>query len=369
MKVPSLVTTRPGQSTLGFDVWSDTAAKQGTTTIEARYGVNVVEQSLEVSSDAAPIMVAPKRQLAKFGDAVRFAVTARDSNGPVPVAVSDLPPGASWDAFTGEFLWTVDKSQTGTHAFVFTATNSSGGSAKQRVHVEVGSGEPVVNAMVNAATGSTDGACSPGSVASLQGKWLFNGTQAADPSGNSVDLAATRVEVNGVRAPVLFAEPTRVDFLCPQGAAGTALEAILETAAGRSGVVRTVMQDMVPGIFSLGGSGQGLVSLQGKSGVATVRDFRSAGQPAQPGDYVFIRATGLGSANELSAKPLVKVGGLPVQADSVDSVPGFAGVFDIKVKLPAGVRTGNDVPLGLEIPGRDSGVSNTVTIAIEPVRP
>ena len=67
-------------------------------------------------------------------------------------------------------------------------------------------------------------------------------------------------------------------------------------------------------------------------------------------------------------KPLVTVGGMTLQADGVDTVAGFAGVFDIRVKLPAGVPTGSDVPVTLELPGRDGAASNTVSIAIETIR-
>jgi uncharacterized protein (TIGR03437 family) len=242
----------------------------------------------------------------------------------------------------------------------------------ERLRIVVGTGEPVVNSWVNAATGARDAACSPGSVASLRGDWLFSGRQAADPSGNSTELAGTRVKVNGAVAPLLYADSTRVDFLCPQFPAGTPLEAVVETDAGISGAVTSVMQQVSPGIFSLDGSGvgQGFVWLHGAPALAVVRDFRNAGQPAQPGDYVSIRATGLGSADELSGgKPLVNIGGVPVQADTVDRSAGFAGVFDVRVKLPAGAPTGSEIPLTLELPGRDGGLSNTVSIAIEPARP
>jgi uncharacterized protein (TIGR03437 family) len=388
LKLPASVTTRAGQSALSFEVLADPAGKQEAARIQARFGATVVEQNLELSSSPGPALRAPAKLLVKSGDAVRFTVTATDSSGPVSLAASDLPAGASWDSSAGEFVWTPDKAQTGKHQVTFTATNSANVSTVEKVRIEAGTGEPVVNSWVNAATGSRDAACSPGSVASLRGEWLFSGTRAADPSGNTVGLSdgtraadpsgntvglsGTSVRVNGVVARVLYADSTRVDFLCPQFPAGTPLEAVIETDAGTSGAVKTVMQQVTPGIFSLDGSGagQGLVFLHGTPAKAIVRDFRNAGQPAQPGDYVVIRATGLGSPDELSGgKPLVNIGGMPVQADAVDASAGFAGVFDIKVKLPAGVPTGSEIPLTLELPGRDGGLSNMVSIAIEPAHP
>jgi uncharacterized protein (TIGR03437 family) len=370
LKLPATVTTRPGQSSLSFEILADPAAKQQTAGIQATYGTHTVEENVEFSPAAAPVLRAPHRLIAKFGDVVRFAVTASDAGGSVSLLASGLPAGATWDAATGEFLWTPDQAQAGKHVAVFTATNAAGVSTTGRIRIEVGSGKPVVNALVNAATGSQDAACSPGSVASLHGSWLFMGQQAADPSGSSIDLTGTRVRVNGTVAPVLYANPARVDFLCPQSAAGTLLEVSLETETGMSDAVKTVMQAASPGIFSLDGSGlgQGLVSFGGTAAMAAVRDFRNAGQPAQPGDVLSIRATGLGSMESLSTiKPIVKIGGMPVQADDVDTT-GFAGVLEIRVKLPAGVPTGRDIPLSLELPGREGAASNTVSIAIEAAR-
>jgi uncharacterized protein (TIGR03437 family) len=372
LKLPAAVATRPGQSSLDFEVVADPASKHQAARISAKYGTNIVEQDLELSAQTAPVLTAPKRQLAKFSEVVRFTVTASDSSGPVSLTASGLPAGASWDVSTGEFVWTPNESQAGQHKVTFTAINSADISTTERVRIDVGSGKPVVSTVVNAATNSPDAACSPGSVASLLGNWLSGGARAADPSGSSLELVGTYVYVNGTPAPVLYADSTRVNFLCPQIGAGTVLEAVVETEAGKSEAVKTVMQQLSPGIFSLDGSGlgQGLVSLHGTPDVATVRDFRNAGQPSQPGDYLSIRATGLAALDDLFAgKLMVKIGGIPVQADTVDKLAGFAGVFNIKVKLPEGVPTGSDVPLTLEFPGRDGGVSNTASIAIEPVRP
>jgi uncharacterized protein (TIGR03437 family) len=371
LKLPAAVATRPGQSSLDFEVVADPASKHQAARINARYGASIVEQDLELSAQTAPVLTAPKRQLAKFGEVVRFTITASDSSGPVSLTASGLPAGASWDVSTGEFVWTPNESQAGQHKVTFTAINSDDISTTERVRIDVGSGKPVIRAVVNAATNSPDAACSPGSVARLLGKWLLSDTRVADPSGHSVKLAGTHVNVNGTPAPVLYADSTRVDFLCPQIRTGTVLEAVVETEAGRSEVVKTVMQQLSPGIFSLDGSGhgQGLVSLRGAPELAAVRDFTNAGQPAQPGDYLSIRATGLRLDEPSAGMPLVKIGGIPVQVNAVDKVVGFAGVFDIRVQLPEGAPTGPDVPLTLEFPGQDNGVSNTVSIAIEPVRP
>ena len=226
---------------------------------------------------------------------MRFGVTASDPGGPVSVTASNIPDGASWDASSGDFIWKPVESQAGRHEVKFTATNSAGLSVTERIHIEVGPGLPIISAVVNAATGSRDAACSPGSIASLRGNWLSSGPPVADVSGKSINLAGTRVNVNGNPAPVLYADLTRVDFLCPQGAVGTPASIVVETAIGSSDVGDNHYERLPPGIFSLDGSGlgQGLVSFPGTPALAAARDFTDAGQPAQPGDYLSIRATGL----------------------------------------------------------------------------
>jgi hypothetical protein len=174
LKLPAAVATRPGQSSLDFVVVADPATKHQTARISARYGANIVEQEqdLKLAAQTAPVLTAPKRQLAKFGEVVRFTVTASDSSGPVSLTASDLPAGASWDGSTGEFVWTPNESQAGQHKVMFTAINSADISTTERVRIDVGSGKPVVSSVLNAATNSPDAACSSGSIASLLGKWM-----------------------------------------------------------------------------------------------------------------------------------------------------------------------------------------------------
>jgi len=370
LKVPLSVTTRPGQSSLSFEIVADQAAKHQTANITASFGTGTAREEVVLLPLSAPVLKVPTKQLAKFGEMIRFTVAVSDANSPVLLIASDLPPGASWDNSTGEFVWTPDHSQAGRHEVVFTATNAANISSTGRVSIEVGAGGPVISALVNAATGSQAAACSPGSVARLLGNWLSGAGAAADPSGNSVSLAGASVRVNGVIVPLLYADPMRVDFLCPRLDGGTPLEAVIETETG-SDTTRAVMQTVSPGIFSLDGSGkgQGLVAFRGTTAIAAVRDFRNAGQPAQPGDRLVIHATGLKSSKDMTgSKPLVSLGGMILEAEGVEAIAGSAGMFEIRVQVPPGIPTGSDVPVAIQLPDREGAISNTVSIAVEPVR-
>ena len=96
---------------------------------------------------------------------------------------------------------------------------------------------------------------------------------------------------------------------------------------------------------------------------------------AQRGELVILYATGLGQV-----APAVPTGALPTGASStvapmtltiggVDVAPDFAGLAgccvglnQINVRLPAGVGSGNAVPVVLTIGGKSS---NTATIAVQ----
>jgi uncharacterized protein (TIGR03437 family) len=210
--------------------------------------------------------------------------------------------------------------------------------------------------------------CSPGSLASLLGRWLAAGAQPTrNPTGNSTELAGAEVIVNGNRAPVAYASATRVDFLCPEALSGGELEISAQIGGTVTNVVHANQQATL-GLFSADGSGQGqaMVTLSGTSLLATPRSYLNNGQPAEPGDTISILATGAG----LDAGPAlveVSIGGVSTTADRVQPMTGMAGVYRVDVTVPASVAPGDAVPIVIEVADSSGNAisSNTVTIAVE----
>jgi uncharacterized protein (TIGR03437 family) len=237
--------------------------------------------------------------------------------------------------------------------------------------VEVDAGKPAALALMNAASRANDLACSPGSLAVITGKWLTESAPASDSSGSEHELAGSRVKINGHYARLVSVSPTEVQFVCPSLLAETPVEILVETRSGATEPLRSVMRAATPGIFSVDGSGRGpaAATIDATPAFAAVRSARSNGQPAQPGDRLLIRATGLGSERAPSY-PLVQLGDLYVEVESIAPYPGHAGVIAIQVRVPAGTTVGNDTPVRLHLPqpGRSPIESNTVTVAIEAVR-
>ena len=140
-----------------------------------------------------------------------------------------LPTGATFDGSTGVFDWTPIAAQQGTYRLAFSAINSAGESGTAYSAVQVDAGEPVVDRIANAASGSVQGACSPGAIARIEGRWLTQGDEASDPSGGSLELAGTSVVVEGKSVPILQASPTRIDILCPDAGPASSFEIAVRT--------------------------------------------------------------------------------------------------------------------------------------------
>jgi uncharacterized protein (TIGR03437 family) len=394
LELPSPFMTRPGQAQLSFEVFTTPFAGQQSSAVTVQFGETAVTSTVEVTPATAPILNLPGTQMAAFGKPMSFAISAVDPGGlPLTLSAANLPPGASFDPATGEFLWTPQapsslnqrlgaSSPLERREVTFTATNSARKSSTGSVTIEADPGLPVITGLRNAASQQsqavlpkervtaqpTPTSCSPGSLASLLGRWLGAGAQpTASPTGSSTELEGAAVIVNGNPAPVVYASATRVDFLCPEALPGGELEISAQVGGTVTNVIHANQQATL-GLFSADGSGQGqaMVTLSGTSLLATPRSYLNDGQPAEPGDTISILATGAG----LDAGPAlveVSIGGVSTTADRVQPMPGMAGVYQVDVTVPASVAPGDAVPIAIEI-ADSSGIaigSNTVTIAVE----
>ncbi|MBI4442060.1 MAG: hypothetical protein HY649_01645 [Acidobacteria bacterium] len=194
-------------------------------------------------------------------------------------------------------------------------------------------------------------------------------------------LGGASVKINGIAAPMLRAFPGQLVVQMPVELTGVASAQVEVNVEGQSqsSTPRTFFVDAhSPGIFFVG-TGQGAV-LNGvelnqgiKSLAAPVGSFPNA-RPARPGETVVIFCTGLGRVNDpvptgvlasgehrTVETTTVTIDGLPGVVDFAGLAPGFAGLYQVNVRIPGGTRTGNDLPVVLTVGGKQS---NTVTIAV-----
>jgi uncharacterized protein (TIGR03437 family) len=363
VRVPKTVAGRPGQRAITFRGTVEDTAPQSVVVIAAVSGSSQLEDRITVLPSAAPIAGAPETLLVKTGEPINFMVsTTEPASLPVQITATGLPAGASFNPAANRFEWTPAPNQHGEFTVTFTAANSAGYAGKAQTRITVSSARPVLEK-------SSRVACSPGSLATLNGNWLTEeDLEEADPTGFSLELSASRVRVNGALTPLVYASQTRVDFQCPNVPAGSPLSITLETPSGTSAAVQTTMLEATPTLLRAQGANdsQGAITIAGTDRLATERDFLDAGEPVHADDVVSIRATGVVSDSQ-AAGLFVKIGDIDAQILSVAPAPDAAGVVIISARIPAGASLGGAIPVRLEMIafGGQRLSSNAVTLAIE----
>ena len=127
------------------------------------------------------------------------------------------------------------------------------------------------------------------------------------------------------------------------------------------------------------GGGQGAIQIANTTFIAATTGSIPGAQtrPAQRGDFLTIFCAGLGDVNNRPASgaaasggplsttraaPTVTIGGVPATVSFSGLSPGFVGLYQVNVQVPASAPVGNAVSVVLTI---GSVISNTVTIAVQ----
>ena len=242
---------RPARLTIRFEVAAEAEASEESAMLEARMGESTVRESLDVVS-SGPHVLAPGRVAGTPAAPIRFQVSA---TGSAIIKAAGLPQGSVFDTNSGI--------SNGTH------------SASIRANTRSPSSRPMPWAPEQSAPSScmSDPACpspprygiwpaaldvAPRAISSVTGWFLSDSdTPTADPSGSTASLNHSRVLVNGAYAAILSASAGQVQFLCPGPPAGTPLDIAVETPAGQSSALRTIMEETAPAILTVDGAPQG----------------------------------------------------------------------------------------------------------------
>jgi hypothetical protein len=145
---------RPGLGTVGCGGFVDRSVTFSATDLDGnRASETVVISVLDAPSGAAPVLADPADRSVTAGQALSIPLSASDPDGDgVSFSAAGLPNGASLSA-AGQFGWTPQPSQVGSHSITFTATDCTGRSASQSVSIDVATNAPVLAAL-SAASGS-----------------------------------------------------------------------------------------------------------------------------------------------------------------------------------------------------------------------
>ena len=181
------------------------------------------------------------------------------------------------------------------------------------------------------------------------------------------------VTVNGIAAPLFAVDnvngQNQVNFqvpwnLTPKSSASIAVV----NSTGTSGTVMVPVVAAQPGLIEYSSGGKNF-------GVILHANFQLAdsAHPASPGEVMLIYCTGLGavsnppadgaagSGQSTTAKPTVTIGGQKGTVQFSGLAPGFVGLNQVNVQLPATLKSGNQAVV-LEI---DGASSNSVLLPVK----
>lgn len=216
-----------------------------------------------------------------------------------------------------------------------------------------------------------NGAVALGAIVSIFGADLAGSTQVAQALPLPTTLGGTIVTFNGIPAPLFFVSPSQINAQVPfEVTPGTVSVQVKRGATSEPQQVS--IAGFSPGIFTLNRQGTGAGAILH----ADTFELVSETNPARPGEFVSIFCTGLGRLRSAVASgqiapspppetlslPQVNIAGIPSEVTFSGLAAGFVGLYQVNVRVPAGVPSGNAVPVVLTI---NSVPSNTVSIAVQ----
>jgi uncharacterized protein (TIGR03437 family) len=223
--------------------------------------------------------------------------------------------------------------------------------------------------IVNAADNQS-GQLAPNAIGTIYGVNLAYGTAAitqGDLHGGVLPImlvgaSDTTVLIGNSPAALYYVSPTQINFLVPPDLLPGPVSLYVDVDTVRGPLIQLTLAAAAPGLFQLDST----------NAVATLADgsVLTPSSPAKPGDIVELWATGLGRTAPpadgfqlpTTAAPLIAganlsilLDGTPVHSTAIQYAgvaPGFAGLYQINLALPA--STGQNPEIRLQLDGASS---------------
>ncbi len=211
--------------------------------------------------------------------------------------------------------------------------------------------------IMNAASLDPSQHIAPGSFASVFGQNLCSQTMTVNwiAAGQlPTTLGGCSMTVNGAPAMMQYVSPGQINFIMPVGVgAGQATVNVYNGTQMMTGSVMTGAAG--PGMFAANGMGMGEgAMLNGTSWQMGPFSTTTNTQPT----YVAMYVTGL----DLSSTPTVTIGGVPVDVMWFGNAPGYAGLQQINIALPAGMAGVGRAPVMVTSNGQNSNVTSMLVL-------
>lgn len=261
-----------------------------------------------------------------------------------------------------------DSTERGDHVYTktYTLTPAAGGASPTIAQDGVKSGASFQPGIV------------PNSWIAIQGTNLANTTNTWDKAIVNgqlpTSLDGVSVTIGGKLAYVFFVSPGQLNVLAPDVGTGT-MNITVTNSGATSAPIASTSQTVSPAFFLW----------VGKYTVATRQDFTWAVAngtfagvgtvPAKPGDVIILWGTGFGPTSPAApvgvqvppnAYPTenpvtVTVGGTNAPVFGAALAPGFAGLYQVAIQIPASAPDG-DLPVVASIDGAQSPASVFITV-------
>jgi uncharacterized protein (TIGR03437 family) len=335
--------------------------------------------SISLAGGAFAVRSGPAMTVAAFGNGLDDPSITESTisflGAPITVQAGSLRRGRTTSGAPSlSFLVTVaSNAPAGVATLV---VSSSTASVVFSAGAKIQSGPPSFSAagVVSAASYAT-GAAAPGEIVSIFGTGLgpaIGATGGFDANGRlTTSLADVTVTFNNVRAPLFFARADQINAQVPFDVAGqTGANVVVSYLLVSSPVINVPLAAARPGVFVWpDGSNRGIILNQDNN-------LNDANNRAPRGSVVTVFATGQGALNPpiatgapAPASPLsqaqnvtASIGGQLARVLFAGMTPGFVGLFQVNLEVPAAAPTGTAVPIVITV--GNIGSRSNVTIAV-----
>ncbi len=278
---------------------------------------------------------------------------------------------------------------------------SIGGVSSLARSLYIGAALPSISAIENSATGTqetTSHAAAPNSIVTIYAMNAGN-TTSSPATYPTTTVEGVQVLLNGTAVPIYALVPSAnlINIQLPSELASTGTASVtVQTGSGTSSTFTIALGPADVGIFRVPNStyaNNGAIQVAGTNWLVAPASITASynlspctglspaaacGQPAKPGDSIVVYWTGGGATTpnlptgqvapangstlyHTLQMPTVTIGGIAVTPSFSGLVPGEAGEYQLNLTIPAGVATGDQVPLVVTI----GNSTDTVGIAIQ----
>ncbi len=361
-----------------------------TTPVSLAPAITALPTSLSFTYSVGDPNPAPQVVAISASGAAALFYLSATSSGWLQVAPSCVPTAPCTTPNAGTLNLAVSVNPTGVApggpyfgTIVITGVGQAAGTTNVNVSFTVTAPTPFISLVTNAASFVT-GPVSPGEMISI---FANPSAPIGPPTGvslsavtcpnpcTSVPTTLGGVQVifqpGGVAAPITYVNSTQINCLVPyEILGGASIQLQVKYLGQNSNAVGLQYAASQPGVFTATGTGTGLASVQQYDTQGNYQGQNSSSNPAKAGWYLTFYATGEGiipapavtgkvtsSANvvPLLGPPTVQIDNLPSTVTYFAEANGFvSGIMQVNAIVPAGVHTGQQVPLTLSMNGSNS---------------